>query len=119
MSKPSSSHASHDVPLGLSLAALLLGSVALLLSFLPILSVPFGGIGLLLGALGLVVSLLERRRGLLWPIGGVVLPALGLAVGLALGNAPEGYMPNLAGAARFEPEPSPQPFVSPPARPRP
>ena len=56
----SKSHYIHDQPLGLGLTAAVLGVVGLLLFFLPILSIPLGGVGLVFGFGGLVYRAVQR-----------------------------------------------------------
>jgi hypothetical protein len=117
MSNRSSIEALQGAPVGMGLAAVILGSVGLLLSFLPILGIPLSGIGLVFGAVGLAIALGSGRRGLRWPIGGLALSALGLAASLAIGRAPEGYLPSRAVPSQMQSEESDRPYVSPPARP--
>ena len=71
----------------------MLGVVGLLLFFLPILSIPLGGVGLVFGFSGLVFALLNSWTSLRWSVAGIVLSGLALAVSLAIAQAPAGNLP--------------------------
>jgi hypothetical protein len=106
----------HDPPLGLGLTSVVLGVVGLLLFFLPILSIPLGGVGLVFGLGGLVLALFGGWTSLRWPVAGIALSGLALAAGLAIAQAPAGYLPSRAIPLNTEPVPD-RPYVPPPARP--
>jgi hypothetical protein len=105
-----------DPPLGLGLTALILGAVGLILSFLPILSIPLDVAGLIFGLTSLLLALLGGWTSLRWSIVGVAVAGLALAVGIAIARAPAGYMPNRAVPLDTQPVPD-RPYVPPPARP--
>src|SRR5207302_4602900 len=84
--------ADSKVPIGLGIPALFLGALALLLSLTPyvrsaqsifgIISLPLGGLGLLLGIGGLAIAILQKGQGIGFPIAGSAssLVALAMAV---------------------------------------
>jgi hypothetical protein len=106
----------HDPPLGLGLTSVVLGVVGLLLFFLPILSIPLGGVGLVFGVAGLVLALMGGWSSLRWSVAGIALSGLALAVSLAIAQAPAGYLPSRAIPLDTQPVPD-RPYVPPPARP--
>lgn len=70
----------------LGIVSLVLGIVAFLFCWIPlvgILSVPLSALGLLLGAIGLLVALFRRGSGIGFPIGGTAVCGLALAIGIA------------------------------------
>ncbi len=105
-----------DPPLGMGLTSVILGAVGVLLFFLPILSIPLGGVGLVFGLSSLVLALVGGWTSLRWSIAGVVTSGLALAVGIAIAQAPAGYLPT--GTVPLNTQPVPErPYVPPPARP--
>ncbi|MEN6452036.1 MAG: hypothetical protein ABFC96_16220 [Thermoguttaceae bacterium] len=112
MSDPTTTH---DPPLGLGLTAVVLGSVGLLLFFMPVLGVPLGGLGVLFGLAGLVSTVRVGRATLRWSIAGTVVSALALAIGLAIAQAPSGYGPSRPIPLDEQPVPQ-RPFIPPPER---
>jgi hypothetical protein len=106
----------HDPPLGLGLTSVVLGVVGLILFFLPILSIPLGGVGLVFGVAGFVLALMGGWSSLRWSVTGIVLSGLALAISLAIAQAPAGYLPSRAIPLDTQPVPD-RPYVSPPARP--
>jgi hypothetical protein len=98
------------------MTALVLGHIALLLFFLPVLGVPISAAGLLFGVAGLALAPFTTRSSLRFSVAGVAVCALALGVTLALYYAPVGYLP----AARVPPSwqrALGAPDVPPPARP--
>ncbi|MCK4342810.1 MAG: ABC transporter permease [Phycisphaerae bacterium] len=70
----------------LGVVSLILGVVAFLLCWIPLvgmLSIPLSALGLLLGAIGLLVALMRRGSGIGYPIGGGAVSGLALAIGIA------------------------------------
>ena len=106
----------HDPPLGLGLTAVVLGVVGLVLFFLPILSIPLGGVGLVFGFAGFVLALMGGRSSLRWSVAGIALSCLALAISLAIAQAPAGYLPSRAIPLDTQRVPD-RPYVPPPARP--
>ena len=82
-----------DPPLALGLAAAIFGAVSLLLFFLPVLSVPLGGAGLVFGLGSLALALFGGRASLRWSVVGVVISTLALGVAVAIAQAPTDYLP--------------------------
>jgi hypothetical protein len=107
----------HDPPLGVGLTSVVLGSLGLALFFLPVLSIPLGGLGLTFGLVGLLLALVRGGTSLRWAIGGVVLSGLALSVSLAIAKAPTGFLPARIMPLDLQPLPE-RPYVAPPARPR-
>src|SRR5262245_26514019 len=109
---------STDTPLlGLGMTSLVLGTIALLVSFLPVLGIPLCSLGLVFGIVGFVLAIFTRRSSPRWSAAGVAMCCLSLVVNLAIANAP-GTDP-LAGRPvvprPWQPEPD-RPYVPPPAR---
>ncbi len=76
----------------LGMTSLVLGHIALILAFLPILGVPLAAFGLVFGVLGLLLSLFRPAGSLRWGLAGLVVCSIALAVTLALYAAPGGYL---------------------------
>jgi len=103
-------------PVALGLASLVLGTVGNVLCFLPILGIPLGVCGVLLGLAGWFAARLgeaSRRR---WALVGAVVSGVALLNGFALAYAPLGYEPGNAVPPGWQTPPE-HPFVPPPALP--
>jgi hypothetical protein len=99
--------------------SLVLGTIALLLFFLPILGVPIGAIALLVGVAAIVLGLFGVGGRLRWALAGAAMSAVALGVNLAIYSAPGGYLPTPhRQQPHWQPVPD-RPYVPPPARPRP
>jgi len=85
---------SSDPPAGMGLTSLILGSVGLLLFFMPVLGIPLGVAGLAFGATGLVLATLGWSS-LRWAVAGIVISVIALGIGVAIVSAPSGSLPNL------------------------
>jgi hypothetical protein len=106
----------NDSPLpALGMASLVLGVIALLLSFLPVLGLPISACGLLCGLLGFAAALVSPGTSLRWSVGGLAVGVLALSVNLALAYAPTGYLPDPHVPKTWQPVPD-RPSVPPPAR---
>lgn len=105
-----------ELPLGMGLTSVVLGVVGMLLFFMPILGIPLGGVGLVFGLSGLVLTLLGGRASLRWPISGIALSGLALALGIAIAQAPAGYLPTQPVPLDTQSVPKRR-YVPPPARP--
>jgi hypothetical protein len=104
-----------DGPLpALGMTSLVLGVIALLLCFLPILGIPLSAFGLLFGLLGFLVALFARGTSLRWSLGGLAASTLALLVNLAIAYAPQGYLPGRNVPKPWQPVPD-RPYVPPPA----
>ncbi len=103
-------------PNGLGMTSVVLGSVGLLLFFMPILGIPLCLVGLLFGVLGLVTALARGPSSLRWSLLGIVLCLLAGIVNVAIAFAPAGYIPQRSVPRTWQ-EPSGRPYVPPPARP--
>jgi len=80
----------------LGIVSLILGVVAFLICWIPLIgvvSIPVSALGVLLAAIGLLAALVRRGSGIAWPIGGGAVSGLALAIGIAqvaaLGGAAE------------------------------
>jgi hypothetical protein len=98
------------------IASTCLGSIALMLVILPILSIPFSACGLLAGLGGIVRGVYRGKVGLRWSIIGSALSASVLLIGIMLVNAPVGETPGHVVPHQDWASPD-QPNVSPPAVP--
>ena len=109
----------HNPPIGLGMSSLVMGTIGLMLFFLPVLGIPISAFGLLFGLLGLLAALFGGRIGgaarLRWTLAGIVVSCMGLAVNVALAYAPAGYLPGRDVPQLWQLPPD-KPFVSPPAR---
>jgi hypothetical protein len=98
------------------MASLVLGVIALLLAFLPILGIPLGASGMSFGIVGSLVALYSPSASLRWGLGGLAVCALAVAVNIAIAYAPAGYLPGRNAPKLWEPVPD-RPYVPPPAPP--
>jgi hypothetical protein len=96
------------------MTSVVLGHIALLLFFLPILGVPVAAFGLLFGVVGLVLACCAPGTSLRWCLAGVAVCCLALAVNVAINYAPEGYLPGRRVPPPWQPVPD-RPWVPPPA----
>jgi hypothetical protein len=107
---------SSDPPAGLGLISVILGSVGGVLFFLPVLGIPLSIAGLLLGLMGFLLALLARWSSLRWSVVGIVVSAVALGIGIAIGQAPASFPPSPKGPSFEQNETGPI-YVPPPARP--
>jgi hypothetical protein len=96
------------------MTSLVLGTVGVLLSFLPILGLPISAFGVLFGILGLIGVLLGGGAALRWSVAGLILSALALAINVALFYAPSTNLMDREVPKRPQLV-SDRPFVPPPA----
>jgi hypothetical protein len=101
---------------GPGMTALVLGVIATLLCFMPILGIPISALGMLFGIVGAVMGLWTRGASLRWSLAGIAMTALALAVNIAILYAPAGYLPGRKVPQLWRPVPD-RPYVSPPAPP--
>jgi hypothetical protein len=106
----------HEMSLGLGLTSTVLGTVGLLLFFMPVLGVPLAIVGLLFGLAGFLLAMMRGWTGLRWAVAGIVICGLALAIGAAVALAPSGYVPTPAVPLDTQPVPD-RVYVPPPARP--
>lgn len=76
--------------LGLGMTSLVLGTIGLLLFFLPILGIPISAFGLLFGLIGLGATLFGGGAMLRWSVAGMGLSFLALAINIAIAYTPAG-----------------------------
>lgn len=92
-----------------------LGVIALMLFFLPILGIPISAIGLLCGIIGVVVDA-TTKTSLRWSLLGCAITSLAVAINLAIAYVPGGYLspPRVVPSWQTVPD---RPYVPPPALP--
>lgn len=78
-------------PASLGMLSLVLGTIGLLLFFLPILGAPISAFGLLFGLIGLGFAFAPGGVRLRWSLLGCVLSAGALAINVAIAYAPGVY----------------------------
>jgi hypothetical protein len=105
----------HSPLIGLGMTSLVLGTIALLVNFLPVLGIPLAALGLVFGVVGFILALLTPASRLRWSAAGVAMCCLALAVNIAIAYAPAGYLPGRNVPRPWQPEPD-RPYVPPPAR---
>jgi hypothetical protein len=105
-----------DPPLGAAVTSVVLGAVGMLLFFLPILSVPLGGFGLIFGVAGIVWALRGDVRSLRWATAGLVVSVAALCTGIAIAKAPADG-PQTSSSQLQSERIHARPYVPPPARP--
>jgi hypothetical protein len=104
------------VPLpALGMSALVLGVIALLLAFLPILGIPLSLCGIVLGCIACVASFTVPGTFLRWALAGLITCILALTINLAIYYAPTGYL-NEPGVPRPWQGVPDRPYSPPPAR---
>jgi len=107
----------HPPVLGLGITSIVLGIIALLLFFMPVLGIPISALGLLFGILGFVSAIFFSRGATLrGSVGGIAICSLALLLNLALAFAP---MPTYLPAHKVSPPGGPppgQPWISPPMK---
>ena len=106
----------HERPLGVGLTSLVLGTLGMLLFFLPILGIPLGCIGVAFGFIGVLMAIFGGWTSLRWSVTGLVVSALALGISLSIYQAPEGYVPTRRIPLNTETVPE-HSYVPPPARP--
>jgi hypothetical protein len=99
----------------MGLTSVILGSVGVLLFFMPVLGIPLGAVGLAFGIVGLLMAILGWTS-LRWAVVGIVVSGLALGIGIAIALAPSGFLPNPKGPPAEQSVPD-RPYVPPPARP--
>jgi hypothetical protein len=102
---------------GLGMSSLVLGTIALILFFLPILGIPISVLGLAFGLAGFWIGLFRPKVSLRWSLGGIGMSVLALLVNIGIVFAPAGYIPT---GQRHPPPwraPPDRPYVPPPANP--
>jgi hypothetical protein len=96
------------------MASVVLGIIALMVGFLPVLGIPISAFGLLFGLIGLVAAFFPSGATLRWSVGGVAVCSLALALNVAIAFAPGGYQPNPEVPKSWQPVPD-RPSYPPPA----
>jgi hypothetical protein len=110
------SSAINDPPLGAAVTSVVLGAVGVVLFFLPILSIPLGGIGVLFGLAGIVLASRGGVTSVRWSIAGLVVSGAALGTGIAIANTAADHPRTPTSSTHIE-RVHAQPYVPPPARP--
>jgi hypothetical protein len=96
--------------------SLVLGTISLLLFFLPVLGVPIGGVAVLVGIVGTILAGFGRGGRLRYAVAGLLMSILALLVNVAIAYAPAAEVPSLRPLPSWQPIPD-RPTVPPPAPP--
>ena len=99
-----------------AIISLVLGTIAWLLFFLPVLAVPIAVCGITLGLIAAVSAFWRSSESLRWALTGICCSVAALGVGLAINFAPLGEEPR-PDVPQLWQQPSSPLFVSPPAKP--
>lgn len=109
----------HNPPIAFGMSSVVIGTIGLMLFFLPVLGIPLSAFGLLFGLLGLLAAFFGGRAGggvlLRWTLAGIAVSCLGLAVNVAIAYAPAGYLPGREVPQLWQSSPD-RPYVPPPER---
>jgi hypothetical protein len=105
----------HDPPVGMGATSVVLGSVGLLLFFMPILGIPLSAVGLLFGVVGLLMAI-GGRSSLRWSPAGAVLCCLALGVGIAIAVVASHDLPDRSNR-QTEQDAAERLYIPPPAPP--
>jgi hypothetical protein len=97
------------------MTSLVLGTIALVLAFLPVLGIPISALALFFGLGGLGVAFFAGGASMRWSLAGLLVSSLALSVNLALARAPAGYLPAPGAPRPRQPIPD-RPYVPPPSR---
>jgi hypothetical protein len=100
---------------GLGMSSLVLGTVGLMLFFLPILGIPISVLGLFFGLVGFGIGVFRPRVSLRWSLGGIGMSALALLMNIGIVFAPAGYIPTGGHEPPPWRAPPDRPYVPPPA----
>ncbi len=103
-------------PPALGMLSLVLGTIALLLFFLPVLGVPISAFALLVGLIGTALAPFGVGGSLRWALAGTAMSALALGANLAVAYAQGGYLPDPHVLPPWQAAPD-RPYVPPPAAP--
>jgi len=79
--------------LGLGMTSLVLGTIGLLITIFPILSIPLTAFGLLCGFIGLFLSIGSGGRALRWSLAGIGMCTIVLVLDIAIALTPARYLP--------------------------
>ncbi len=103
-------------PPALGMLALVLGTVGLMLFFMPILGVPLSALALLAGLVAVGLGLFGLGGRLRWAVLGSAMAAMALGVNLAILYAPGSELPHPNVPPPWQPVPD-RPYAPPPALP--
>ncbi len=99
----------------LGMTSLVLGVIAMVLAFLPVLGIPLSLCGIVLGTIGIFASFAVPGSHLRWALAGVATSLLALGINAAIGFAPSGYLHDQKVPRPWQPVPD-RPYAPPPAR---
>jgi hypothetical protein len=101
----------------MGMTSVVLGMIALLVFFMPVLGIPISSLGLLFGIVGLMGAIFGWGATLRGSLSGIAICSLALLIHVALAYAPApGYIPRRDVPPPWEPPPG-RPSVPPPAVP--
>lgn len=95
---------------GLGIASLVLGILAALICWIPVLGlfgIPLAGLGLLFGIIGFLIALIGRKSGVGMPVSGAIVCAISLAIAIASTGAFVGAVSEVSRTALEETETAP------------
>lgn len=113
MSPKTSTH-SDLPPIAFGLASVILAAIALLMFFLPVLSLPISGAALVVGAAGAWAAMRGGRSRLRLSVAGVLLAICAQGIVWSIAMAPSGYFAPRSVFPNWRPIPA-GPYVPPPA----
>jgi len=108
---------SPEQSVGMGLMSVVLGSVGLLLFFLPVLCIPLAAAGLAFGVVGFLMAIFGGWSSLRWSVAGIVVCGISLGIGIVIAITPLYYSQNPEAPAVRQMVPDYRPYVPPPARP--
>jgi hypothetical protein len=97
------------------MTSLVLGVIALLLFFLPILGIPLSIAGIVLGVLALIGAMVRVQMNLRWAIAGLATSCLALAINVAIWHAPNSELHDPSMPRMWQSVPD-RPYAPPPAK---
>jgi hypothetical protein len=101
----------------IGLVSTVLGSIGMLLFFLPILGTPLSAIGLVAALAGVTGAWADREISLRWSVAGLLICGAALTANLGMAFGPIDLVPRYPVAPMWQPVPD-RPYVPPPALPQ-
>ncbi len=98
------------------MTSVVLGHIALLVFFMPILGIPIAAFGLLFGLIGLAMGLFTTAASLRWSLAGIAVCVLAFTVDVGIAYAPKDYVQQRRAPQMWQMAPG-HPAAPAPARP--